>query len=43
MLVTPIWKNLFDDFGDFPFNSLTHYNNANTMMNTDAKETDNSY
>ena len=35
--------NLFDDFGGFPFGSLTHYNNASTLMKTDVKETNNSY
>ena len=44
MLVPRIWGgNLFDDFGGFPFSSLTHYNNANTMMKTDVKETNNGY
>ena len=44
MLVPRIWRGeFFDDFGDFPFNSLTHYNNANTMMKTDVKETNNGY
>ena len=35
--------NLFDDFADFPFSSLTHYNNTNTLMKTDVKEINNSY
>ena len=44
MLVPRIWGgNLFDDFGGFPFSSLTHYNNANTMMKTDVKESNNDY
>ena len=44
MLVPRIWGgNLFDDFGGFPLGSLTHYNNTNTLMKTDVKETNNSY
>ena len=44
MLIPRIWGgNLFDDFGDFPFSSLAHYNNANTMMKTDVKEINNNY
>ena len=44
MLIPRIWGgNLFDDFGDFPFSSLTHYYNANTMMKTDVKEINNNY
>ena len=44
MLVPRIFGgNLFDDFVDFPFSSLTHYNNTNTLMKTDVKEINNSY
>ena len=44
MLVPRIWSgNFFDDFGGFPFGSLTHYSNTNTLMKTDVKETNNGY